>query len=380
MDTKETVVLIPAYEPDARLENYVRTLLSQQNTRVVVVDDGSGAAYAAHFAAAQALPGCTVLHHAENRGKGAALKTGCAYVARELPQCACVVTADCDGQHAPADVAALAAQARQRPEALALGTRDFGAAQVPLKSHLGNRITSAVFLALYGRWLPDTQTGLRAFGAQLLPFMAAVTGERFEYETQVLIACVRQKVPLDIVPIATLYENGNAGTHFHAFRDSARIYGVLLGSFFKFISTSLAGTALDLTLAFLLLDVLRAPLAGHDFARIALATGLARVCSAAFNFTLNRTLVFRFRAGGTGAAARYAVLCAAVAGLSAAGVTLLSTLLGVPEKLAKVLCDTCLFLLSYQAQARWVFPAHRQAPADGGVRPAQTPDRGQDGT
>ena len=73
---------------------------------------------------------------------------------------------------------------------------NFNLDHVPPKSRHGNKITSAVFRLLYGVYLPDTQTGLRAFRMADLPFMLDVPGERFEYEMQVLIACARAKLPL----------------------------------------------------------------------------------------------------------------------------------------------------------------------------------------
>ena len=352
---EKVVVLIPSLEPDAILMEYVKGLLSRNYMQVLVVDDGSGEAYAAVFDALEALEGCTVLHHAQNCGKGAALKTGYAYIQKMLPACVGVVTADADGQHAAEDVKKLALAAANTSGTLLLGSRDFSESHVPFKSRYGNRITSGVFCMLYGKWLPDTQTGLRAFSTSLLEKMIAVRGERFEYETQVLIDCVRAHIPMQAITIQTLYENDNSGTHFHPFRDSAKIYKVLFGNFFKFFSSSIAATCIDLLLAWTIMDVLRAPLAGHDFLRIAIATAGARVVSAGVNFTLNKYVVFQHKQKTGTALWRYVLLCVLVASLSALSVTLLHTLLGVNEKLAKVLCDTCLFILSYQAQARWVF-------------------------
>ena len=42
---------------------------------------------------------------------------------------------------------------------------------------------------------------------------------------------------------------------------------------------------------------------------------------------------------------------------SAALVTVVSALTGIPPEAAKIFCDGALFLLSYQIQKRWVFPA-----------------------
>ena len=116
---------------------------------------------------------------------------------------------------------------------------------VPKKSRYGNWITSGVFRLFYGQWLPDTQTGLRAFRREELELMRQVEGERYEYEMRVLIACARAGIPMESITIETVYENNNEGPHFHPLRDSYRIYKVILGSFVKFMGTSILCVAID---------------------------------------------------------------------------------------------------------------------------------------
>ena len=66
-----------------------------------------------------------VLHHAHNRGKGAALKTGLEEITKHLPEMQGVVTADADGQHSPADILAVAKKMLEHPDSLVLAVRDF---------------------------------------------------------------------------------------------------------------------------------------------------------------------------------------------------------------------------------------------------------------
>ena len=119
------IVLIPAYEPDHRLVGLVDEL-HDAGQRVVVVDDGSGPAYAAVFEAVRRRGG-TVLTHPVNRGKGAALKTGFQYAGGDD-----VVCADADGQHRVEDILRVAAQV-ERTGRTTLGVRQF-TGPVPLRS------------------------------------------------------------------------------------------------------------------------------------------------------------------------------------------------------------------------------------------------------
>ena len=169
-----------------------------------------------------------MLHHPANRGKGAALKTGLAFVRDKIPEAGGVVTADSDGQHVPADCRRLADALAAEPDCLLLGSRDFSGPAVPFRSRFGNRWSSVTFRMLHGRWLPDSQTGLRAFPVTMIPMMLAVEGERFEYEMGVLIEAAHTDVAMKPVPIQTIYENGNAGTHYRPFADTIRINWLVL--------------------------------------------------------------------------------------------------------------------------------------------------------
>lgn len=98
----KTMILIPALAPGAELIDYLQALSDAQLGQLVVVDDGSGPDYAPIFALAAQIPGCTVLRHEQNRGKGDALKTGLRYF-QELPDRSeynGIVTADADGSTA----------------------------------------------------------------------------------------------------------------------------------------------------------------------------------------------------------------------------------------------------------------------------------------
>lgn len=354
LDPTNAVMLIPSLEPDERLPAYAAALLEKGFTRLIIVDDGSGEKYQPIFERLAAMDGVTVLHHKVNKGKGAALKTGYAYIQQCMPEAIGVITADADGQHTVADCWQLAQALCQGKDEMYLGSRDFSLDNVPPKSRFGNRTTSLVFKLLYGQWLPDTQTGLRAFPTQRLTFMQQVSGDRFEYEMNVLIACARDSMPMVPITIETIYENENAGTHFHPIRDSYRIYKVILGNFIKFMGASIASFLID-NGVFTLLDQLF--FKDTFLGRVALSTILARCVSAPCNFLINRNLVFKVK-GDTGRTAlRYALLCVGVLLCSSGALTLLSAL-GMPkvlDTLAKIVIDTLLYLISYQVQNKWVF-------------------------
>ena len=178
--------------------------------RIVVVDDGSGMEYREIFDQLSKRLDCTVLRHEVNQGKGRALKTAFAWCGHLSGSVDVVVTADSDGQHAAHDVIRVAGRTldriAMRQPAVVLGVRTFDGEDVPGRSRLGNKATSAVVRAS-GRQLSDTQTGLRGFPTDLAVRSSHVVGERFDYEMNVLLWLLGTRAPIDEVPIDTIYHD-----------------------------------------------------------------------------------------------------------------------------------------------------------------------------
>ncbi len=352
------VGIIPSLNPDEKLKQTVEGLLKAGFTDLIVVDDGSRQDCQSIFGDLSRLPGCCVLHHPENRGKGRALKTGFSYYLNHYDQdffCG-VVTADADGQHLPKDIyetALAVARAEKETCFLALGTRDFDEPSVPFKSRSGNKITTWVFKLLYGKLIHDTQTGLRGISNAMVPLCLDMKGERFEYEINMLIAAARNHYTMEEIPIETVYFDSNRETHFRPFQDSVRIYKVMFASFLKFACSGLFSVLIDhgLFALFLYLGFRRMT----DVAAIPLATVLARLGSSYVNFTLNRSLVFSAGKSNRKNLLRYYTLCVLQMAASAAAVTVLHLLTLGNSSLLKLIVDGLLFLASYRIQQAWVF-------------------------
>ena len=346
-------VLIPAYEPGPRLPGLVADLLrADPDLDILIVDDGSGPAFTPVFAAAREA-GAQVIAHTANRGKGAALKTGFAHIARHDPD-ADVVTADADGQHTPADVCrvadALRRDAADARSALVLGVRGFRG-DVPLRSRVGNAVARGLFRLATGRQVTDTQTGLRGIPSDRLAWALGIPGDGFEYEQRMLLRLGPDQLAAHEVPIDTVYLDHNASSHFRPVRDSIRVLLPVL----LFASSSLAAFVVD-TVALLVLQGLTGWLVPSIIA--------ARVLSATANFAVNRRVVFRARGGPMLAqAVRYGVLALALLASNIAWMSFLTDN-GLALLPAKVVTEGVLFVLSYGVQRSLVFPrSDAEAPA-----------------
>lgn len=333
------IVVIPAYEPDEKLLRVVAELKRDTDYAIVVVNDGSSEAAEPVFAA---LPeGVTLLRHAQNRGKGRALKTAYEYIAAHFPQSEGIVTVDADGQHLPADVVRVSEDWEAHPETLVLGSRRF-TGTVPWRSRAGNAITRVVFRLSTGVSVYDTQTGLRAFAVSRIPMMLEMRGERYEYEINVLLYATRQHMPIHEVTIETVYIADNASSHFHPMRDSWRIYKMIL----LFAASSLLAAAVDYVLVLSLSALFAKQAQGLLWSVV-----LARVISSFLNYMLNRKLVFEDCSRRS--VFRYYLVAA---GIMAANYGLLSLISGVmPLALAKLLVELALYPLSFYLQRRFVF-------------------------
>ena len=355
-------VIIPTLEPTTDFIQYINKLLEVGITDIIVVNDGSGEDFQTIFDAIEAIQGCTVITHNRNMGKGVALKCAYHYVIENRPNSIGVVTVDSDGQHAIKDVYRIACCVLENHEQIVLGCRNFNQSGIPFKSRVGNKIASGALFLSQGKWLSDTQTGLRGFGASLFPFMIAVEGERFEYEMNVLSCAMTQKVSINTVEIETIYERNNDKTHFHAIKDSLKVMYVLLRQVIGFGASSLVGGCVDFGLAWILLDFFRERLAHNHFLRISLAIFIARICSLTINYLLNRFLIFKKQRETENSFKKYISLAIVLLGLSIGSVYIGSTYLGIDEKMMKLLADLCLFGLSYTMQKHWVFGSKESNP------------------
>ena len=363
--TKISVVL-PSLDPDEKLLTVVNGLLEQGFDDIILVNDGSKPENLHYFETAATHGQVHVLHHPKNLGKGAALKTAFRWFLENRRDRQGVVTVDGDAQHHPEDTAACASH-MVRTGRITLGVRDFSLPHVPARSRSGNRITSAVFKVFVGMTLSDTQTGLRAIPTDVLEQMTQVKGDRFEYETNMLLEMKRQALPFDEVKIRTVYIEENKSSHFRTIRDSWRIYKLILAHFFRYTLSSVLSAVLDEGLFVLLSHLLSQRLTG--FALTAIPTAGARIVSSLFNFCVNKKLVFQSRNSTAKALLRYYLLAVPTVvmqmGLthgiySLAGITEEQTLL---RALIYGIVMAVLFIASFLIQQRWVFtekPVHKE--------------------
>ena len=371
------IVVIPAYEPDEKLLGVLKDFSEQTVFPIVVVNDGSSEACRPVFDAARSFERVTLLEHEVNKGKGAAMKTAFAYIRDHFPADESVMTVDADGQHLVSDAVRVAETLSKNPNALVMGSRRF-TGNVPFKSRAGNAITRTVFRFCTGVRVYDTQTGLRAFSAARIPEMLALKGDRYEYEINQLIYCTKHNIEIVEEWIDTVYIEENRSSHFHAVKDSFRIYKVLLlgTSFIRFVASSFFCFLIDYLL-FLMFrglfpdllfgDAIRSSVetASDSFSSIMsairpylttiiiLSTVCARAVSSTCNYLLNRHFVFGARNTSL-SFAKYVLLVVIMLCLQA-GLTAGAASIGFNDRVFYVIVQIILYPVSFLLQRAIVF-------------------------
>ncbi len=359
-DLSQISVVLPSLDPDEKLTAVIDGLLEYGFTDIILVNDGSKQENLHYFyEAAAAHPEITLLHHEVNKGKGAALKNAFRWFLQNRPQGFGVVTVDGDNQHHPADTRACCEHMLETNHCV-LGCRDFNQADVPARSSFGNKTTSMVFKVFCGMTISDTQTGLRALPREALEILVDVAGDRFEYETNMLLAFKTQGIPFDEVKIRTVYIEENKSSHFRVIHDSWRIYKLILAHFFRYTLSSIVSFVVDagLLAAF---SAYFGSMLSEGLMLDAVTVVPARVISSLLNFYMNKKLVFKTNISTGKAFLRYYMLAVPqlIAQLLLNHGAFLLFRVGAEQYLLRtllhILIMTALYFISFMIQQRWVF-------------------------
>ena len=363
-DLQNISVVLPSLDPDEKLIAVIDGLLEYGFSDIILVNDGSKQENLHYFTDLAAQhPEIHLLHHEVNKGKGAALKNAFRWFLENRPDAYGVVTVDGDNQHHPEDTRACCEHMLDTGK-VTLGCRDFSLPHVPSRSRFGNHTTSTIFKIFVGMTISDTQTGLRAIPRTALETLVNIAGERFEYETNMLLAMKDNAIDFDEVKIRTVYIEENKSSHFRVIHDSWRIYKLILAHFFRYTISSIVAAVVDTAGFSLLSSLLSRSLQG--FALTAAAGVGARVVSSLINFFMNKKLVFQTNVHTGKAMLKYYTLALPQMAAQVLLTQGVYALLHIPDTatglrtLIYVVVMTVLFILSYMIQQRWVFAPQKQ--------------------
>lgn len=221
-EAASTWIAIPVFNHGAELVKLLPRLIGHWRGGILVVDDGSTDVDLGQEL--KAFPSVALLRHGGNRGKGAALLSAAAHL--ERLGCKTMITLDSDGQHDPADISRFSRLLEGGFEGVIIGDRDFRGSRAPAASRLGRKLSNLLVFLQTGAWLPDTQSGFRAYPVRTLLDVRCISN-RFAFESEIIVRAAWRGVEIRSVGISVDYPAGRI-SHFRHFTDTIRIASVHL--------------------------------------------------------------------------------------------------------------------------------------------------------
>jgi glycosyltransferase involved in cell wall biosynthesis len=195
---KLLAVVVPVKDEEATLgellDRISRVRVPGYEPRPIVVDDGS----TDRSAEVARQRGAAVVRHAENRGLGAAVRTGL----RAAVQAGAVVIAylDADLEYYPEDIPRLVEPILAGRADYVLGSRfACGARGMRLHRRLGNYAFTALLVLLTRRRISDGQTGMRAFSREAADRAEII--HDYNYAQVLTLDLARKGVRMEEVPV-----------------------------------------------------------------------------------------------------------------------------------------------------------------------------------
>lgn len=219
-------VILPVYEESETVESLVARIIDvlangDRTFEVVAVDDGSGEAteHVLREMASKHSEYLTVVRHLENRGNGAALRSGI-----QVARGAVVVTMDADGQHDSRNIPRLLEHIP--PYDLVIGARTEGY-KGPWFRNLANRFYNAFASWLSQRRVEDLTSGFRAMRREVVLHFLPLFPEGFSAPTTTTLSFLKAGYNVKFVPVQVGQRRGGE-SKIRLWQDGMRFFSLIL--------------------------------------------------------------------------------------------------------------------------------------------------------
>ena len=187
---------IAAYN-EARYVGSIVLQARQYVDEVIVVDDGS----TDNTARVADLAGATVIRHAANRGKGAAIQSILAEARKRKPDI--LVLLDADSQHDPNEIPALTKPISEGFD-LVIGSREAQKDRTPRYRRIGQKVIFRSTRLASKTNIVDSESGFRALSPKAIKKLD-LKAKGFAIESEMITSAADKKLRISEVPISNIY-------------------------------------------------------------------------------------------------------------------------------------------------------------------------------
>ncbi len=237
-------IIIPVFNEENTISEVIRKIsllkITDIEKEIIVVDDGSTDATASEIqnssrSQRDKIQNLKVIHHKENLGKGAAVRTGIENSTGDY-----IVIQDADLEYNPNDIIRLLKPIQGKNDQVVYGTR---LKRLPnfLKDersfrffihYLGNKFLSLLTSILYGQWITDMETCYKLFPKKAVEGIS-LESKGFEFEPEITAKLLKKGYKILEIPISTNPRGYNEGKKLNTFKDGTIAFFTLLK--FRFI-------------------------------------------------------------------------------------------------------------------------------------------------
>jgi glycosyltransferase involved in cell wall biosynthesis len=242
-------IVVPAYNEADGIRPVLNTIRSTMDAagiiyEILVVDDGSEDDTGDRARAS----GVRVLRHPENRGYGAALKTGIRHALYDT-----IAITDADGTYPNEQLPVLAQQAWEGHYDMVVGSRTGDGVYIPRARRPAKWALGCLANYLAGTQIPDLNSGLRVFRKEVAEEFRQYLPSSFSFTTTLTLALLTNGYTVQYMPIT--YSKRVGKSKINPIKDTLNIVGLIVRTvmYFAPLRVLLPISAALLTLAFLVL-------------------------------------------------------------------------------------------------------------------------------
>jgi glycosyltransferase involved in cell wall biosynthesis len=200
-------IIVPVYNEEQSVAETAKELfeiakVGGQDAEVIFVNDGSWDGTAE---ALKRIKGIRVISHPQNRGYGAALKTGIKSARHSW-----IAITDADGTYPNRRIPQMLGIAQADNFDMVVGSRNGESVRIPLIRRPAKWFLSKLASYLCNRAIPDLNSGLRVFHREALNEFIEILPDGFSFTTTITLALLSNSHKVKYIPIEYYQRKGSS--------------------------------------------------------------------------------------------------------------------------------------------------------------------------